>query len=708
MSRTPDINTRQRIEFSKGYNALNNINNNDIIYAQINNRNQILNQYNNNEIFSQTQNRQNYGQINNISSLNNNYNINNYQNNEESKGNSDGKIFCSKTLDDYVIYADNSKQNNENYYQFENKTNINGDVYSNINKGVNFVPTNNNDMITQTLNQQISYGQNYESVMKNVPLIPIKKNLMVNNEFSSPTKNQIDDNIYKQRFTTIQNESQYELDEFKYQPLTEKKNKDVFSINFNKYITNNIKNIENKKEENYSNNINTPIKEGNNFNNICNKFKSPLKEYYPEYKDNGYSSKPSKKENMYQLNQYYNTQQPKEKPQSMRLTQIFKNYKDLSDINKNNNKLNNDNKLDYKNNQYVIQASTPFKEEGLITNLVNNTPSSEKNYTTYTQPINTDISSMPNVAKDLFGKKISIKNCSNLTKGGKEEDGLSKINQDSYISLTNINNVKDFNIFAVLDGHGPEGHKISKYAAQALVKYILSLPSIKSIQDLETIYYNLHQNNFQIIKQAFMAVDRQILNNNNIDTKYSGTTCLFIIILGNHIISASVGDSRGILIYDEDNDPNLNKLKVCQLSIDHKLDIPEERNRIIQSGGIVKQLKDSMGVESGPFRVFSKGSIYPGLAMSRSFGDSIAKNLGVISEPRIIEYNLNEKTKFIVLASDGIWEFLDNENVKNIGKQYYLNYNSKELCEELYNSSLIQWQINDSIVDDITVIVIYF
>ena len=115
-----------------------------------------------------------------------------------------------------------------------------------------------------------------------------------------------------------------------------------------------------------------------------------------------------------------------------------------------------------------------------------------------------------------------------------------------------------------------------------------------------------------------------------------------------------------------------------------------------------------MGVASGPFRVFSRGSIYPGLAMSRSFGDSIAKSLGVISEPRIIEYNLNEKTKFIVLASDGIWEFLDNEKVKNIGKQYYLNYNSKELCEELYNSSLIQWQINDSIVDDITVIVIYF
>ena len=688
ISRTPDINDRQRIEFSKGYNILNNMNNNGIIYAQINNGNQTLNQYNNNEIYSQIQNRQNYGQINDIPLLNN-YNINNYQNNEESKTNSDGKIFCSKTLDNYVIYANNSNQNNEKKYQFENKTNINGDVYSNIDEGLNFVASNNN-IRTQTLNQQILYGENYASVMQNVPIIPDKKNSMFNNEFNSPTKNEIDDNIYEQRFTTIPNENKYELDDFKYQSSDEKKNKDDFSINYNKYIAND-KYPENKKEKNGD--INTPIKEKNNFNNIYNKFKSPLREYYPEFKDNGYSSKPSKKENMYHLQQYYNTQQPKEKFQSI-LTQNFKNYKDSSDINK--------------NNQYLNIASTPLKEEELITSFENNTPSSEKNYTTYTQPINTDICNMPKVVKNLFGKKISIKNYSNLTKGGKEEDGLNKINQDSYISLTNINNIKDFNIFAVLDGHGPEGHKISKYAAQALIKYILSLPSIKSVQDLETIYYNLHQNNFQIIKQAFMTVDRQILNNNNIDTKYSGSTCIFLIILGNHIISASIGDSRGILIYDEDNDPNLNNLKVCQLSIDHKLEIPEERNRIIKSGGIIKQLKDSMGVASGPFRVFSRGSIYPGLAMSRSFGDSIAKSLGVISEPRIIEYNLNEKTKFIVLASDGIWEFLDNEKVKNIGKQYYLNYNSKELCEELYNSSLIQWQINDSIVDDITVIVIYF
>ena len=126
------------------------------------------------------------------------------------------------------------------------------------------------------------------------------------------------------------------------------------------------------------------------------------------------------------------------------------------------------------------------------------------------------------------------------------------------------------------------------------------------------------------------------------------------------------------------------------------------------AGGSVQKVKDSMGELAGPLRVFKPGKDYPGLAMSRSIGDTIAKNLGVIAEPGIYEYNLNERFKFIIMGSDGIWEFLTNEDAKNIGKVFYLNCEAKDLCEELYNSSLIKWKINDSCVDDITAIVIYF
>ena len=50
-----------------------------------------------------------------------------------------------------------------------------------------------------------------------------------------------------------------------------------------------------------------------------------------------------------------------------------------------------------------------------------------------------------------------------------------------------------------------------------------------------------------------------------------------------------------------------------------------------------------------------------GLAMSRSFGDNISKSIGVSSEPEIIKMKLDKRDKFILLASDGVWEFVSNQ-----------------------------------------------
>ena len=47
--------------------------------------------------------------------------------------------------------------------------------------------------------------------------------------------------------------------------------------------------------------------------------------------------------------------------------------------------------------------------------------------------------------------------------------------------------------------------------------------------------------------------------------------------------------------------------------------------------------------------------------MSRSFGDGAAAEVGVLADPEILEMNLTEQDKFIVLASDGVWEFLSND-----------------------------------------------
>lgn len=56
----------------------------------------------------------------------------------------------------------------------------------------------------------------------------------------------------------------------------------------------------------------------------------------------------------------------------------------------------------------------------------------------------------------------------------------------------------------------------------------------------------------------------------------------------------------------------------------------------------------------------------PGLAMSRSLGDKAGRDVGVISDPEIFETILNEEDRFLIIASDGVWEFLTNEEVTTI------------------------------------------
>ena len=62
--------------------------------------------------------------------------------------------------------------------------------------------------------------------------------------------------------------------------------------------------------------------------------------------------------------------------------------------------------------------------------------------------------------------------------------------------------------------------------------------------------------------------------------------------------------------------------------------------------------------------------------MSRSFGDYIAQQVGVSAEPDIFRYHLTEEDKFIVLASDGVWEFLSNEKVIDLVMAYWKKGNA--------------------------------
>ena len=304
----------------------------------------------------------------------------------------------------------------------------------------------------------------------------------------------------------------------------------------------------------------------------------------------------------------------------------------------------------------------------------------------------------------------SVKDCHGYSLPGKDVSGKTKTNQDSFVCKTNINNIKDFNIFGVLDGHGADGHFVSEFASEFIPSQIINHPEIKKLSNLENIYKKLKENNSKIIKSAFLLADKQ-LKTMEFDVDESGCTCCLVIHIGSHIICANTGDSRAIAVYDQANCINskdLNYLDVVQLSIDFKPELPEEISRIMLAGGVVEQLKDEDGEGIGPYRVWAKGKDYPGLAMSRSIGDLKGKSIGVIPDPGIYEYDINKSTKYIIVCSDGVWEFLNNEIVMNIGKKYYLENDVTEFCHELVDKALKEWENRESIVDDITAVVAFF
>ena len=107
------------------------------------------------------------------------------------------------------------------------------------------------------------------------------------------------------------------------------------------------------------------------------------------------------------------------------------------------------------------------------------------------------------------------------------------------------------------------------------------------------------------------------------------------------------------------------------LSRDHKPSDKDECQRIVARKGRVEPFKDENGEFIGPARVWLKEDDIPGLAMSRSFGDQVAASVGCIPEPgnknvfilEIKEWKFTKDDMFFILASDGVWEFIESDEV---------------------------------------------
>ena len=192
-----------------------------------------------------------------------------------------------------------------------------------------------------------------------------------------------------------------------------------------------------------------------------------------------------------------------------------------------------------------------------------------------------------------------------------------------------------------------------------------------------------------ILKLSFLNTHLKLLEC-EFDCQLSGTTCTSIIISESKAYLANVGDSR--IIVGRSSSSGLCIAR--QLTWDHKPNSSGEYSRILANQGRVFQWQDKNNSPIGPHRVWHPDHDYPGLAMSRSLGDFVAHDYGVSEEPDVLSYTIDKDDKFIILASDGIWEFLTNQQVVDTVDKY-IHESWRTAADELIEKAYNQWVSNN-------------
>ncbi|XP_031118944.1 probable protein phosphatase 2C 33 [Ipomoea triloba] len=274
------------------------------------------------------------------------------------------------------------------------------------------------------------------------------------------------------------------------------------------------------------------------------------------------------------------------------------------------------------------------------------------------------------------------------------QQGKKGPNQDAMIVWENFGSRRDTVFCGVFDGHGSHGHMVAKRVRDDLplklsahwevrVKtedVLLRGTSVNTSginsEDAPFIYADeeprasigveeieKYPDIFQTVKESFLkafkVMDRELKTYTNINSNYSGTTAVTLLKQGQNLVIANVGDSRAVLGTRDNED---NSLTAVQLTVDLKPNLPVEAERIRKCKGRVFALREEPEVA----RVWLPKTNFPGLAMSRALGDFCLKSFGVISVPEVSYRRLTEKDEFIVLATDGIWDVLCNEEVVKI------------------------------------------
>lgn len=201
--------------------------------------------------------------------------------------------------------------------------------------------------------------------------------------------------------------------------------------------------------------------------------------------------------------------------------------------------------------------------------------------------------------------------------------------EDYHVAEYRCDKEHELGLFAIYDGH--LGDSVASYLKDNLFNNILKQP-------------NFWENPETAIKNAYRLTDKFILENSTRLGPGGSTAVTAIVIDGKDLWIANVGDSRAVVC--EQGSAN-------QLTVDHEPH--SERKRIEKQGGFVTLLPGDVPRVNGQ------------LAVARAFGDQSLK-AHLSSEPDVRHVPIGPMIEFVILASDGLWKVMKNQEAVDLVK----------------------------------------
>lgn len=274
----------------------------------------------------------------------------------------------------------------------------------------------------------------------------------------------------------------------------------------------------------------------------------------------------------------------------------------------------------------------------------------------FCNPATIDDSSRPRAAEDqaeasgavVLGARVfhpeRVGACSQAGLRAYQRQLVPKTNQDRSCVCYPFGEGANDALFGMYDGHGENGHHVSEFASRQVQHFVQCHPAFP-------------YDPAAALRHAFEHCDH-LLDTGTINAAQSGTTAVTVLMRGRTLHVANAGDSRAVVgRLDVDGA----RMSAIPLTEDHKPDIPAELQRIESLGGVVSQSSPHYG----PARVrLSTGR--GGLTLSRAIGDISLGRVGVIATPDVRVHTLDPRDRCLILASDGVWEFMSNQRAVEV------------------------------------------